>query len=274
MTDTNRTDDPWAEIAGFKWLTPVRRRIEDMVASYEQAERDPTRAVRPEGLHMLLIAPPGLGRFRLPGAIAGMLRNRGHIRDLRVAHGFGTDLVSDWIGQTRQHTLERCGHGLNAMLTIQYASELAGHPFSREAVDTMMEFMDANTRRIVITMIFEPSEMPKFAALFPELVSRFHKIEFPIPPLNEQFDFLRELATRNNCRLPDNLEQLIRPWIERRMCEGRWEYMRQIGHLLGDAAYAWAERTGLPRDPDQRYQFPKGLALSLSDFEQAMTQKR
>jgi hypothetical protein len=121
-------------------------------------------------------------------------------------------------------------------------------------------------------MILEPSELPKFATLYPELVSRFHKIEFPIPGLNEQFDFLRQLAREKSYLLPNDLEQLLGPWIERRMLENCWEYMRQIGHLLGGATYAWAERTGAPRSPDRRHQIPEGLNLEREDLESAMAE--
>jgi hypothetical protein len=264
---TGMTD--WADLTRFAWLAPARQRVEDVVASYEQALHDPTRAVAPEGLHMLLIAPPGLGRFRFADALGSLLFNRGHMRDNRINVTFAKDLVSEWIGQTRRATLEKCESGLNAMLLIQYASGLADHTFSQEAVDTLIEFMDATKRRIVIAMILEPSEVPKFVTLYPELVSRFHKIEFPIPGLNEQFDVLRQLAREKNYLLPDDLEELLGPWIERRMVENSWEYMRQIGRVLDGATYAWAERTGAPRGPDRRYQIPEALKLERVDFESA-----
>ena len=272
MTDNNRTHDPWADLTRFTWLTPVRQRIEDVVASYELAQHDPTRVVAPEGLQMLLVAKPGLGRFRFAGAFGSMLLNRGHIRDSRINVTFARDFVSRWIGQTRRVTLGKCEPALNAMLLIQYASELAGHTFSREAVDTLIEFMDANKSRIVIAMILDPGEMPKFAAVYPELVSRFHKIEFPIPGPDEQLEYLRKLARHSNYLLPNDLQQLLGPWIERRMREDRWEYMRQIGRLLGAATYAWAERTAAPRGPDRRYQIPEGLNLERVDFESAMAE--
>jgi hypothetical protein len=272
MTDNNQAHDPWADLTRFTWLIPVRQRIEDVVASYEQAQHNSTRAVAPDGLHMLLIAPPGLGRFRFADALGSFLFNRGHMRDNRVSVTFAKDLVSEWIGQTRLATLGKCEPALNAMLLIQYASGLVDHAFSQEAVDTLIEFMDATKRGIVIAMILEPSEVSKFVTFYPELITRFHKIEFSIPGLNEQFDFLRQLAKPKNYLLPNDLEQLLGPWIERRMFENSWEYMRQIGRLLDGATYAWAERTGAPRSPDRRYQIPEGLNLEREDFESAMAE--
>jgi hypothetical protein len=270
MIDDDLTHDSWTDLARFPWLTPVTRRIEDVVASYEQALHVPARAATPEGLHMLLVAPRGLGRFRLASALGTMLFDRGHMRDNRVNVTFATDLVSKYIGQTRLATLGRCEPALDAMLLMQYADELAGHAFSQEAVDTLIKFMDASKRRIVIVMILEPGEVPKFAATFPELLSRFHRIEFPIPNPGEQIDFLCKLANRGKHLLPNGIDPLLGPWIERRMPGNDWEYMRQIGHLLGWATYAWAERTGAPRGPDRRYQIPEGINLERRDFEWAM----
>jgi hypothetical protein len=264
----------WGDlVTGLTWLTAVIRRAEDIVSSYEQTQASSTLAGAPQGLRFLLIAPRGLGRFRFAGELGSVLFNRGHMNSPTINTIFAEKLVSRWIGQTRPTTLEACQTALNGMLMIQYAGDLAGQTFSREAVDTLTEFMDANNSS-VITMIIDPHEMPAFAALYPELVRRFHKIEFPLPCLREQSDFLRKLAKQHNCRLPYSyvspLEDLLGPWIERRMLQNDWQYMRQIGHLLAQATIAWAERTGAPRDPQGRFQFPDAVNLDRVDFESAI----
>src|SRR5262249_37003896 len=65
------------------------------------------------------------------------------------------DLVAGYVGQTAIKTLDKCKAALDGILFIDEAYALASasgaaHDFGREAIDTLIKFMEDNRDRIVV----------------------------------------------------------------------------------------------------------------------------
>jgi len=173
------------------------------------------------------------------------------LKVLRKGHLVETDrsgLVAGYIGQTAPKTLDICKSALDGILFIDEAYALAnpaaaGGDFGREAIDTLIKFMEDNRDRIVVIVAGYRNEMRRFIDANPGLGSRFTKtIEFPPYGADELTAILRSMAQRQNYQLPGDLERVIKPWIESGMRSDSWGNAREIRTLLEHAREAQAMR--------------------------------
>ena len=75
--------------------------------------------------------------------------------------------------------------------------------FGKEAIDTLLKFMEDNRDRIVVIVAGYPNEMQRFIDSNPGLSSRFTKtMDFPSYGASDLCDILRRMAARSNSRCP------------------------------------------------------------------------
>src|SRR6516164_10555842 len=162
-----------------------------------------------------MVLPPGVGKTEVARALGDIYRA---LRVLRVGHLIEvqrSDVVAGYIGQTAPKMLEKCNQALDGILFIDEAYTLAanaglGADFGKEAIDTLLKFMEDNRDRIVVIVAGYRNEMRRFIDSNPGLASRFTKtIEFPPYAADELATILRLMARRQNYQLPDDLERKI-----------------------------------------------------------------
>jgi len=214
----------------------------------ERMRREQGLAIAPISRHMVFTGPPGVGKTQVARAIGEIYRS---LNVLRKGHVVETDrggLVAGYIGQTAQKTLDVCKSALDGILFIDEAYALAGTPgstgdFGREAIDTLLKFMEDNRDRLIVIVAGYPNEMRRFIDSNPGLASRFTKtIEFPAYSADELAAIMRLMAKQQNYALPGELEAKLRPWIESRMRSESWGNARDIRTLLERAREAQAVR--------------------------------
>jgi NAD(P)H-dependent FMN reductase len=233
-------------------LGPVKEEVNKLMAALEveRMRREQGLAVSPISRHMVFTGPPGVGKTEVARALGDVYRS---LNVLRKGHLIETDrsgLVAGYIGQTATKTLDVCKSALDGILFIDEAYSLAGGlhqggsgDFGREAIDTLLKFMEDNRDRIVVIVAGYRNEMRRFVDSNPGLASRFTKtIEFPPYTADELATILRLMATRQNYQLPDDLERKIKPWIESGMRSESWGNARAMRTLLERAREAQAVR--------------------------------
>jgi stage V sporulation protein K len=231
-------------------LVPVKKEVNGLIARLmvEQKRRAQGLPTAPLSLHMVFTGPPGVGKTEVARALGDIYRA---LRALRVGHLVEvqrSDVVAGYIGQTAPKMLEKCKEALDGILFIDEAYTLAGTPgssgdFGREAIDTLLKFMEDNRDRIMVIVAGYPNEMRRFIDTNPGLAGRFTKtIDFPRYSPDDLCEILRRMVERQGFTLPDGFAAKVKPWIAERARADDWANAREMRTLLEKAREAQATR--------------------------------
>ena len=231
-------------------LVPVKREVNGLIArmQVEQKRREQGLPTAPLSLHMVFTGPPGVGKTEVARALGDIYRA---LRVLRVGHLIEvqrSDVVAGYIGQTAPKMLEKCNQALDGILFIDEAYTLAanaglGADFGKEAIDTLLKFMEDHRDRIMVIVAGYPNEMRRFIDTNPGLAGRFTKtIDFPRYNADDLCEILRRMAAKQHFGLPDNFPTRIKPWIAERSRAEDWANAREMRTLLEKAREAQAMR--------------------------------
>jgi SpoVK/Ycf46/Vps4 family AAA+-type ATPase len=222
---------------------------------------------------MVFTGPPGVGKTVIARALGDLYRA---LEVLRKGHVVETDrsgLVAGYVGQTAPKTLDKCKEALDGILFIDEAYSLmqggaSAHDFGKEAIDTLLKFMEDNRERIVVIVAGYPNEMRRFISANPGLESRFTKtIHFPAYTVDELIAIIRRMAGAGGYELPDATIAKVKPWIESRLRSEGWGNARSVRSLLEAAREAQAVRLAREPGADLRQ-------LEVVDIEAAITAQR
>ena len=240
----------FARLDAMVGLDPVKGEVKSLVArmQVEQKRRDQGLNVSALSQHMVFTGPPGVGKTEVARLVGEIYRG---LKVLRKGHVVETDragLVAGYVGQTAIKVLDRCREALDGILFIDEAYSLAASPgsgpdFGKEAIDTLLKFMEDNRDRIVIIVAGYRNEMRRFIDSNPGLSSRFSKtVDFPSYSTSELCEIFRGMATRQQFTLSEGFEAKLRPWIEGRSKADDWANAREMRTLLEKARETQAMR--------------------------------
>ncbi|HVI61810.1 MAG TPA: AAA family ATPase [Bradyrhizobium sp.] len=239
-------------------LAPVKQEVKRLSArmGVEQKRKEQGLPVAAVSQHMVFTGPPGVGKTEVARVIGEVFRS---LKVLRKGHLVETDragLVAGYIGQTATKTLDKCKEALDGILFIDEAYTLAAiqggaHDFGKEAIDTLLKFMEDNRERIVVIVAGYPNEMRRFIESNPGLSSRFTKtIDFPPYGVVDLCEILKRMAARQKFSLPDDFQAALTPWIEQRSKVQDWGNARSMRTLLEKARESQAIRISTDADAD------------------------
>src|SRR5262249_32323661 len=244
-----------AKLDAMVGLAPVKQEVRGLMArmQVEAKRREQGLDVSALSQHMVFTGPPGVGKTeiaRLIGEIFQALKvlRKGHVVEVDRA-----GLVAGYIGQTASRTLEKCREALDGILFIDEAYALAGSgtvsgDFGKEAIDTLLKFMEDNRDRIVVIVAGYRNERRRFIDSNPGLAGRRSKtMDFPPYDAADLTEIFKRMAARQQFNLPEGFEAKLRPWIESRSKAEDWANAREMRTLLERTREAQANR--LASDP-------------------------
>jgi SpoVK/Ycf46/Vps4 family AAA+-type ATPase len=240
-----------AKLDAMVGLAPVKQEVKGLIArmQVEQKRRDQGLDVSALSQHMVFTGPPGVGKTEVARLVGEICRGLKVLRKGHVVEADRAGLVAGYVGQTATRTLERCREALDGILFIDEAYSLAAPPgegnadFGKEAIDTLLKFMEDNRDRIIVIVAGYRNEMRRFIDSNPGLSSRFSKtVDFPSYDSNELCEMFRRMAARQQYTLPDGFAARLRPWIEGRSKAAEWANGREMRTLLEKTREAQALR--------------------------------
>src|SRR5450631_2962394 len=235
--ETSPLEMAFARLDAMVGLAPVKQEIKSLVArmSVEKKRRDQGLDVSALSQHMVFTGPPGVGKTEVARLVGDIYRGLKVLRKGQVVETDRAGLVAGYVGQTATKTLDKCREALDGILFIDEAYTLAagtggsGHDFGKEAIDTLLKFMEDNRDRIVVIVAGYPNEMRRFIESNPGLASRFSKtVDFPAYGAADLCEILKRMAEQQHFTLPGDFASALTIWIEGRLKSSDWGNARSM----------------------------------------------
>jgi SpoVK/Ycf46/Vps4 family AAA+-type ATPase len=185
--------------------TEVRRltsllRIQNLRAEHDLPVIETSR-------HLVFVGNPGTGKTTVARLLSELYRSldvvtKGHLVETERA-----DLVAGFVGQTAAKTQAVLTAALGGTLLIDEAYSLARggeNDFGREAIDTLVKFMEDHRDDLAVVVAGYPVEMQQLIDTNPGLESRFARtLEFPDYTGDELTAIFELIAGRQRYDLDD-----------------------------------------------------------------------
>jgi type VII secretion ATPase EccA len=158
--------------------------------------------------HMVLEGPPGTAKTSFARIVAEILFGLGKIARPDVMEVTEEDLVVGYVSQTAQRMKEVCEEALGGVLFIDEAYRLVpeteGHSFGKDAINTLLKYMEDFRDQLVVIVAGYPVEMRRFMAANPGLASRFHfTLTFESYTPDEIVSIARHIASKEKIAIAE-----------------------------------------------------------------------
>jgi SpoVK/Ycf46/Vps4 family AAA+-type ATPase len=150
-------------------------------------------------LHSVFFGPPGTGKTTIARLISKAFKDLGILKKGHLVEADRSQLVAGYVGQTAIKTKEILESALDGVLFIDEAYSLSGNDdFGKEAIDTLLKFMEDNRNRLIVIVAGYEKEMEEFLNSNPGLKSRFNKyFHFPNYSGSELLEILLRIVEKN-----------------------------------------------------------------------------
>jgi SpoVK/Ycf46/Vps4 family AAA+-type ATPase len=198
----------------------VKERIK-LVANLLQVEKlrkERDLPVPDRSLHLVFTGNPGTGKTTVARLIAQIYRTLGAVTKGQLVETDRSAMVAGYVGQTATKTRAVVESAVGGVLLIDEAYALARggeSDFGKEAIDTLVKFMEDRRDELVVIAAGYPDEMQAFIHANPGLVSRFVTfIDFPDYTTDELIAIFRGMGAKQRYLPTDDAVAALRTKLD------------------------------------------------------------
>lgn len=157
--------------------------------------------------HLVFVGNPGTGKTTVARLLSQIYRTLGVVSKGHLVETERADLVAGYVGQTAAKTKAVLESALGGTVLIDEAYALArggDNDFGREAIDTLVKYMEDHRDDLAVVVAGYPDEMREFIETNPGLESRFARtLEFPDYTTDELLEIFDSMSEGKEYHLDD-----------------------------------------------------------------------
>jgi hypothetical protein len=203
--------------------------------------------------HLVFTGNPGTGKTTVARLLSQILRTLGLVSKGHLVESDRSHLVAGYVGQTAPKTRAVLESALGGTLLIDEAYALARggeNDFGREAIDTIVKFMEDHRDDLALIAAGYPTEMADFIDANPGLKSRFTRfIDFPDYSTEELVEIFERMSGDLRYELDDSGRAALRAVIEAEPRNRGFGNARFVRNLFEEAVGRQADRLAGVADP-------------------------
>lgn len=208
-------------------LANVKKMIHEIVDDVKlRKKREAIGQYMPnQSLNMIFAGNPGTGKTTVAKMVGQIMKSLNVLEKGHFVSATRDKLVVEHIGGTAKQTKKVLEEALGGVLFIYEAYSLArGNEtdFGREAIDTLVEFMEDHKGEILIILAGYEKELEMLWKVNSGLKSRFPNIiHFPDYTTEEMVELMKVQAKQYKVRLTNETERLLHDFFDRKQINGR-----------------------------------------------------
>jgi hypothetical protein len=193
-------------LIGLEHVKTEVRRLTSLLR-VQQLRADQGLPVIETSRHLVFVGNPGTGKTTVARLLSQIYRTLGVVSKGHLVETERADLVAGYVGQTATKTKTVLESALGGTVLIDEAYALArggDNDFGREAIDTLVKYMEDHRDDLAVVVAGYPDEMREFIESNPGLESRFARtLEFPDYTTDELLQIFDSMSAGKEYHLDD-----------------------------------------------------------------------
>jgi hypothetical protein len=205
--------------------------------------------------HLVFTGNPGTGKTTVARLLSQIMRTLGLVSKGHLVETDRSRLVAGYVGQTATTTREVVESALGGTLLIDEAYALArggDNDFGREAIDTLVKFMEDHRDDLAVIAAGYPEEMATLIDANPGLKSRFTRtISFPDYTTDELVQIFERMSKDTEYHLDESGHTALRILIDAEPRTHGFGNARFVRNVFEEAVGRQAERLASVETPTE-----------------------
>jgi len=242
------------ELVGLETVKTDVRRLTSLLR-IQKLREDRNLPTLETSHHLVFTGNPGTGKTTVARLLSQIMRTLGLVSKGHLVETDRSHLVAGYVGQTATKTRDVMESALGGTLLIDEAYALARggeNDFGREAIDTLVKFMEDHRADLAVIAAGYPAEMATLIDANPGLKSRFTRtITFPDYTTDELVEIFCRMSDDTKYHLDDSGKAALVAVIEAEPRTRGFGNARFVRNVFEEAVGRQAERLASVADPTE-----------------------